>query len=108
MASVLRHGSKWLKLTNKLDLSRYFFARWNVDVANMFVVVGDTGDTDYEELLSGTHKTIIIKDVVEGGSEKKLRANGNYGREDVAPDDSPNMVVAEANSVCDILLEALK
>jgi sucrose-phosphate synthase len=77
-------------------------------VANMFVVVGDTGDTDYEELLSGTHKTIVMKDVMEGGSERKLRATGNYGREDVAPEDSPNTVLTEANSVCDILLDALK
>jgi len=95
-------------LASRSQALRYFFARWNVDVANMFVVVGDTGDTDYEELLSGTHKTIIMKDVVEEGSERKLRASGNYGREDVAPDDSPNMIVTEANSVCDILLDALK
>lgn len=74
----------------------------------MLVVVGDTGDTDYEELLSGTHKTILIRDVVEGGSERKLRASGNYDRSDVAPSDSPNMILAEPNSVTNILLEALK
>ena len=74
----------------------------------MFVVVGGTGDTDYEELLSGTHKTIIVKDVDEGGSELKLRAGSNYDREDVAPNESPNMIVTEANSVCEILLDSLK
>ncbi|KAG0560445.1 hypothetical protein M758_10G176100 [Ceratodon purpureus] len=87
---------------------RYFFIRWNVDVSNMIVVVGETGDSDYEELLSGTHKTILIRGAVEGGSERKLRASGNYDRVDVAPSESPNMVVAEANSVPAILLEALK
>lgn len=74
----------------------------------MFVVLGETGDTDYEELLSGTHKTIIVKDIVEGGSEKKLRATGNYGREDVAPAENSNMIVVEANATCDLLLDALK
>jgi sucrose-phosphate synthase len=95
-------------LTQKFNLSRYFFARWNVDVANMVVVVGETGDTDHEELLSGAHKTILIRGVVEGGSERKLRASGNYDRVDVAPSESPNMIVAEANSLPAILLEALK
>lgn len=77
-------------------------------MSNMVVVVGETGDSDYEELLSGTHKTIVIRGVVEGGSERKLRASGNYDRVDVAPSESPNMVVAEANSVPATLLEALK
>nr|AAZ85400.1 sucrose-phosphate synthase 2 [Physcomitrium patens] len=95
-------------LASRSQSLRYFFARWNVDVANMFVVLGETGDTDYEELLSGTHKTIIVKDIVEGGSEKKLRATGNYGREDVAPAENSNMIVVEANATCDLLLDALK
>ena len=38
----------------------------------MFVVVEGTRNTDYKELLSGTHKTIIVKDVDEGGSKLKL------------------------------------
>lgn len=74
----------------------------------MVVVVGETGDTDYEELLSGTHKTILIRGVVEGGSERKLRASGNYDRIDVAPSESPDMILAEASSVPSILLEALR
>lgn len=74
----------------------------------MLVVVGETGDTDYEELLSGTHKTIVIRDMVEGGSERKLRASGNYDRSDVAPSDSPNMIFADPDSVTSVLLEALK
>lgn len=74
----------------------------------MVVVVGETGDTDYEELLSGTHKTIVIRGVVEGGSEKKLRATGNYDRSDVTPSDSPNIFHADASSATSILLEALR
>lgn len=95
-------------LASRSQALRYFFARWSVDVANMVVVVGETGDTDYEELLSGTHKTIVIRGVVDGGSEMKLRASGNYDRSDVAPSDSPNMILAEADSATNTLLEALK
>ena len=74
----------------------------------MVVVVGETGDSDHEELLSGTHKTIFVKGVVEGGSERKLRASGNYDRGDVAPSESPYLVVVEANAVPAALVEALK
>lgn len=95
-------------LASRSQALRYFFARWNVDVANMVVVVGETGDTDYEELLSGTHKTIVIRGVVEGSSEKKLRATGNYDRSDVTPSDSPNIFHADASSATSILLEALR
>lgn len=77
-------------------------------MANMVVVVGETGDTDYEELLPGTHKTILIRGLVEGGSERKLRASGNYDRSDVAPADSPNTIVADVDSATSVLLEALK
>ncbi|CAM6021442.1 unnamed protein product, partial [Sphagnum balticum] len=89
-------------LASRSQALRYFFARWNVDVANMFVVVGETGDTDYEELLSGTHKTIIVKDAVqEGGSEHKLRVPGNYDRSDVAPSEGPNIITVDISSLCE-------
>lgn len=55
----------------------------------MYVILGETGDTDYEELISGTHKTIIMKGVVSKGSEEKLRGPGSYQRGDVVPDESP-------------------
>ena len=68
---------------------RYLFVRWGLNVANMFVFLGETGDTDYEELISGTHKTIIMKGVVSNGSEAILRGPGSYLREDVVPYESP-------------------
>lgn len=74
----------------------------------MFVVVGETGDTDYEELLSGTHTTVILQGAVEGGSEKKLRVGGNYDRDDVAPSEGPNMITTQVGSVCEVLIDALK
>ncbi|KAK7333634.1 hypothetical protein VNO80_30410 [Phaseolus coccineus] len=68
---------------------RYLFVRWGLNVANMFVFLGETGDTDYEELISGTHKTLIMKGVVSNGSEAILRGPGSYLREDVVPNESP-------------------
>ena len=55
----------------------------------MYVILGETGDTDYEELISGTHKTIIMKGVVSKGSEELLRGPGSYQRDDVVPNESP-------------------
>lgn len=55
----------------------------------MYVFLGETGDTDYEELISGTHKTIFVKGVVSKGSEDVLRSPGSYHRDDVVPNESP-------------------
>lgn len=58
-------------------------------MANMYVILGETGDTDYEELIAGTHKTLIMKGVVEKGSEELLRTAGSYLRDDIVPVDTP-------------------
>ncbi|BBN02652.1 sucrose-phosphate synthase [Marchantia polymorpha subsp. ruderalis] len=84
-------------LASRSQALRYLFVRYEYDVARMFVVVGETGDTDYEELLAGTHKTIVMKGIVEGGSERLLRGPGNYTREDIVPTDSPNIVQTESD-----------
>ncbi|PWA63428.1 sucrose-phosphate synthase 2 [Artemisia annua] len=60
-----------------------------LNVANMYVVLGETGDTDYEELIAGTHKTLIFKGVVKKGSEELLRTSGSYLKEDIVPPESP-------------------
>ncbi|XP_015958854.1 probable sucrose-phosphate synthase 2 [Arachis duranensis] len=84
-------------LASRAQALRYLFVRWGPNVANMYVVVGETGDTDYEELISGTHKTIIIKGVVTKGSEEVLRSQGSYHREDVVQDGSSNVAeISEA------------
>lgn len=95
-------------LASRSQALRYFFARWNVDVAHMFVVVGETGDTDYEELLGGNHKTMVVKDVVQVGSESKLRAPGNYDRSDIAPLEAPNVITTDIDSLCEDIVNALK
>ncbi|XP_076901809.1 putative sucrose-phosphate synthase 2 [Bidens hawaiensis] len=73
------------------------FVRWRLNVANVYVILGETGDTDYEELVPGTHKTIIIKEVVKRGSEELIRTSGSYLKEDVVPGESP--LVAYVNRI---------
>lgn len=58
--------------------------------------MGESGDTDYEGLLGGLHRTVILKGVSCGA--RKLHANRNYSLEDVFPNDSPNMTQSEGCS----------
>ncbi|XP_061364737.1 probable sucrose-phosphate synthase 2 [Gastrolobium bilobum] len=76
-------------LASRAQALRYLFVRWRLNVANMYVILGETGDTDYEEMISGTHKTIIMKVVVSKGSEEMLRGPGSYQRNDIVPNESP-------------------
>lgn len=88
---------------------RYLFVRWGTDMSNMFVFVGEAGDNDYEELLSGLHKTIILKGCVEGGgSERLLRGSGSYHKEDMVPTESPNIITADLSGVSEALQNVLK
>lgn len=69
----------------------------------MVVFVGEKGDTDYEELMAGIQKTVVLRGAVECGSERLLRSEDSYKREDVFFQDSPNIVYAEMSyEDCDI------
>nr|QHZ00909.1 sucrose phosphate synthase 4 [Paeonia lactiflora] len=74
---------------------RYLSVRWGYDLSKIVVFVGERGDTDYEDLLVGLQKTLILKGAVEYGSEKLLRSEDSFKREDVVPQDSPNIVFLE-------------
>ncbi|KAI3518521.1 hypothetical protein L1887_07326 [Cichorium endivia] len=76
-------------LASRSQALRYFFVRWRFNVSNMYIVLGETGDTDYEELIAGAHKTLILKGVVKNGSEELLRTRGSYLKEDIVPEESP-------------------
>ncbi|XP_042513696.1 probable sucrose-phosphate synthase 3 isoform X2 [Macadamia integrifolia] len=76
-------------LASRAQALRYLYVRWGLNVANMYVILGETGDTDYEEMISGTHKTVIMKGLVEKGSEELLRTSGSYLRDDIVPGESP-------------------
>lgn len=74
---------------------RYLSIIWGIDLSKVAVFVGEKGDTDYEDLLAGLHKTIILRGSVEHGSEKLLRSEDSFKREDVVPRDSPNIIFTE-------------
>lgn len=79
-------------------------------MANMYVVVGEHGDTDYEELISGTHKTVIVKGLVTLGSDALLRSTDL--RDDIVPSESPFIGFlkgdAPVNEITDILKQLSK
>ena len=74
----------------------------------MYVILGEKGDTDHEELISGSHKTIIMKGIVEKGSEELLRSAGSYQREDIVPVESPLIVYAKGGLSSEEIMTALK
>ncbi|KAJ4955671.1 hypothetical protein NE237_012454 [Protea cynaroides] len=76
-------------LASRAQALRYLYVRWGLNVANMCVILGETGDTDYEEMISGAHKTVIMKGLKEKGSEELLRTSGSYLRDDIVPEESP-------------------
>lgn len=82
--------------------------RWGLPVGNMYLIVGEHGDTDREEMLSGLHKTVIVKGVTEKGSEDLLRSSGSYHKEDVVPADSPLAATTRGELKSDEIMRALK
>ncbi|KAF3954467.1 hypothetical protein ACB098_01G105600 [Castanea mollissima] len=87
-------------LASRSQALRYLFVRWGMDLSNTVVFVGECGDTDYEGLLGGVRKTVILKGV--GTGAHKLHANRNYPLEHVFPFDSPNVVQTEGCNSDDI------
>lgn len=74
----------------------------------MYVFLGETGDTDYEEMISGNHKTIIMKGVVAKGSEELLRTSGSYLKEDIVPPESPLITYLSGKATADEIAKALR
>lgn len=68
----------------------------------MVVFVGECGDTDYEGLVGGLHKSVILKGV-GSSAMNQIHNNRNYPLSDVMPLDSPNIAEAvEGSSSADI------
>ncbi|RVW65298.1 putative sucrose-phosphate synthase 1 [Vitis vinifera] len=80
-------------LASRSQALRYLHVRWGIDLSHVVVFVGEHGDTDYEGLLGGLHKTVILKGV--GCSVGKHHAHRYYPLEDVVPFDSPNITQTE-------------
>ncbi|KAI9392242.1 hypothetical protein POPTR_006G064300v4 [Populus trichocarpa] len=84
-------------LASRSQALRYLYVRWGVELANMVVFAGECGDTDYEGLLCGLHKSVVLKGVCSSASNQ-LHANRSYPLTDVMPSESPNIVQAPEES----------
>lgn len=94
-------------LASRSQALRYLYLRWGVDLSKMVVFVGESGDTDYEGLLSGIHKSIILKGVCTSAINQ-LHANRNYPLSDVLPVDSPSIVQATEECSSDDIRSSLE
>lgn len=65
-----------------------------MDLSKTVVFVGECGDTDYEGLLGGVHKSVVMKGICSNAGN--LHTNRSYPLEDVVPFDSPNIVQIES------------
>ncbi|XP_076952984.1 putative sucrose-phosphate synthase 1 [Bidens hawaiensis] len=72
---------------------RYLYVRWGMSLVNTVVIMGDYGDTDYESLRGGIHKTVVINGVCN--EARKLHSNRSYPLEHVITYDTPNVVQVE-------------
>ncbi|KAL8152638.1 hypothetical protein V2J09_010398, partial [Rumex salicifolius] len=91
-------------LASRSQALRYLFVRWGVDLTRMLVFVGECGDTDYEGLVGGVHKIVILKGV---GKEAMslLHGNRSYPLSHVVPSDSPNIVEVAEDGELRVALE---
>ncbi|GAA0174748.1 hypothetical protein LIER_28079 [Lithospermum erythrorhizon] len=87
-------------LASRCQALRYLYLRWNVDLSKLVVFVGESGDTDYEGLLGGVHKSIILKGVCNNNN--LLHMNRNYPLSDVIALDSPNVQESDGGSSSEI------
>lgn len=72
---------------------RYLYVRWGINLSNVVVFLGELGDSDYEGLLGGLHKTVILKGRCHGAT--KIHANRNYPLDHVLPTNDPKSVECE-------------
>ncbi|XP_022882411.1 probable sucrose-phosphate synthase 1 [Olea europaea var. sylvestris] len=78
-------------LASRSQALRYLYLRWGMDLSKVVVFVGESGDTDYEGLLGGIHKSVVLKGVCSSANNQ-LHANRSYPLTDVIALDSPNIV----------------
>ncbi|PPD79829.1 hypothetical protein GOBAR_DD23231 [Gossypium barbadense] len=102
-----RWGGEGLRKTLVRWAGLYLYVRWGIDLSKMVVFVGDSGDTDYEGLLGGVHKSIILKGICCNTSNQLL-ANRNYPLSDVMPVDSPNILQTSQDCTSTDVRESLE
>ncbi|TKW09708.1 hypothetical protein SEVIR_6G120400v4 [Setaria viridis] len=83
-------------LASRSQALRYLYVRWGVELSNMTVVVGESGDTDYEGLLGGVHKTIILKGSFNA-VPNQVHSARSYSLEDVVSFEKPGIASVEGH-----------
>ncbi|KAG2583013.1 hypothetical protein PVAP13_6KG226100 [Panicum virgatum] len=81
-------------LASRLQALRYLYIRWGVELSNMTVVVGESGDTDYDGLLGGVHKTIILKGSFNA-IPNQVHTARSYSLQDVVSFEKPGLASVE-------------
>ncbi|KAL0456273.1 UNVERIFIED_CONTAM: putative sucrose-phosphate synthase 4 [Sesamum latifolium] len=81
---------------------RYLSVRWSIELPKMVVFLGERGDTDYEELLGGLHKTVILRGSVDYASEMIGHSEESFKTDGTVSQASKKIVLAEGFEVNDI------
>ncbi|KAJ4829474.1 sporulation-specific protein 4 [Turnera subulata] len=109
---VYTHAASRLNIVplfaSRVQALRYLYVRWGTDLSKMVVFVGEKGDTDYEDLLTGLHKTLIIRSLVEYGSEKLLHSEDSIKSDDATPPESLNIGYVDGKYDTDDISAALE
>lgn len=79
-------------------LCRYLSVKWSIDLSKVILFMGERGDTDYEDLLGGLQKTVIL-----GGLEMNVHSVYGLKKDDTVIDqDSVKVALAQGFGVDDI------
>nr|AVH87206.1 sucrose-phosphate synthase 4 [Litchi chinensis] len=93
---------------SRIQALRYLSVRWGIDLSKMVMFVGVRGDTDYESLIAGLHKTIILRDAVVCGSEKLVHCEDGFKSENEVPEGSSNVTYVEEGFEAQNISAAIK
>ncbi|KAF2927778.1 probable sucrose-phosphate synthase 3 isoform X2 [Oryza sativa Japonica Group] len=103
--ALYNHGATRLSVipihASRSKALRYLSVRWGIELQNVVVLVGETGDSDYEELFGGLHKTVILKGEFNT-SANRIHSVRRYPLQDVVALDSPNIIGIEGYGTDDM------
>ncbi|XP_014752910.1 probable sucrose-phosphate synthase 3 isoform X5 [Brachypodium distachyon] len=81
---------------------RYLSVRWGIELPNVAILVGETGDSDYEELFGGLHKTVVLKGEFNTPANR-IHNVRRYPLQDVIALDCSNIIGVEGCSTDDMM-----
>jgi sucrose-phosphate synthase len=103
--ALYNHSATRLSVTpihaSRSQAIRYLFIRWGIELPNIVVLVGESGDSDYEELLGGLHRTIILKGDFNIPANR-IHTVRRYPLQDVVALDSSNIIEVQGCTTDDI------